>query len=157
MIVTTAVAEMYSTLETGLPEVSMGGIGILIGLLGVGLLAFWWFDEREEDDRWEDTIERVGERAESVTGGFVGAFGSLVVVAVSILATIGNELVMAIGDLAGPVSMFPALVGASLIGLLGTVGLSGIVPIEAWQFGVIVLAVLILASYGVVRRRGAAA
>lgn len=135
----------------------LAGWPIVVGLIGVGLLAFWWFDERQESDRWEDTIEKVGERAQAATGGAVGAFGSLVVVVFGVAATIGHELVMSLAELSGPVAEFPALVGGSAIGLLGTLGLSGVIPIEAWQFGVVVLALLVLASYGVFRRRGAAA
>ena len=154
---------MFTTVFNGIAiQVSALGLlltgwPIIVGLVGVGLLVFWWFDERDDGDRWEDTIEKVGERAQAATGGAVGAFGSLVVVVFGVAATIGQQLVATIGELSGPVAEFPALVGSSAIGLLGTLGLSGFVSIKAWQFGVIVLAIIVVASYGVMRRRGAAA
>lgn len=155
MILTTVFRRI--ALQTGAIDLLLTGWPVIVGLLGVGLLAFWWFDERDDNDRWEDTVERVGERAQAATGGAVGAFGSLVVVIFGIAATIGHELVMSLAELSGPVAEFPALVGGAGIGLLGTIGLSGIVPIKGWQFGVIVLVVLLLASYGVFRVRGRAA
>lgn len=106
----------------------------IVGFLGVFLVAYWTFDERDQSGSIGETIERVGERARSTTGGVFGAAGSLAVVAVSIIVTIGSELVTSSMRIVEIVGMDPVLSGGVLTGLLGTLGLSGTVNITALQF-----------------------
>jgi hypothetical protein len=115
----------------------------VIGFLTVGMLAFWWFDERDQSENLAETVERVGERARVVTGGLFGGLGSLIVVIVSIAVTIGNELVMSFTELVPFIETAPALVGQVLLGLLAMANLEGYVPLKPWQFGAIFIAVLL--------------
>ncbi len=121
-----------------------------IGLLAVGSLAYWWFDEREDSDSAAETIERVGSRAETVTGGIVGGFGSLLVVFASIGLTIGGQLAetgMMLNELLGGI---PVIVGHMLFGLLTFAGLSGAIPLSVQQLGfafVFITTIAVIARY----------
>lgn len=117
-----------------------------IGFLAVAMLAYWWFDERDQTDNIADTVERVGARAEVVTGGIVGGLGSLIVVLVSIFVTIGNELVLSLNQLAPWIQMAPAMVGQVLLGLLALANLQGYVPLKPWQFGTAFIAVVLVSG-----------
>ena len=126
-------------------------IATIIGLLAVGALALWAFEEYEEADDNVELVERVGERARVTTGGVVGGFGSLAVVVTSIMVTIGRELAMAGGELAPLLKAAPALTGEILLGVLAYLQIKGYVPLQAWQLGAIVIAVVIVtivARYG---------
>lgn len=114
-----------------------------LGFLTAGMLAFWWFDERDQSENLAETVERVGERARVVTGGLFGGLGSLIVVLVSIFVTIGNELVMSFTELVPFIETAPALVGQVLLGLLAMANLEGYVPLKPWQFGAIFIAILL--------------
>lgn len=116
----------------------------VIGFLTVGMLAFWWFDERDQTENAAETVERVGERARVVTGGLFGGLGSLIVVIISIGVTIGNELVMSLGQIAPWVMEAPAVTGQVLLGLLAMANLEGYVPLKPWQFGTVFIAVLLV-------------
>jgi Flp pilus assembly pilin Flp len=125
--------------------------GYILGFLAVGLLAYWTFDERDQTENIAETVERVGERAETVTGGLFGGLGSLIVVLVSIFVTIGNELVMSFTQLVPMLQSAPAVVGQVLLGLLALGNLEGYVPMKPWQFGAIFIAVLLatgIAKFG---------
>lgn len=115
----------------------------IIGFLAVFLLAYWTFDERDQTEAWADTIERVGERARTTTGGLVGAAGSLAIVAIAMITTIGTELVESSLRIATIIGMDPVLSGGFLTGVLGWLGIRGSLQVEAWQFGLIVVALLI--------------
>jgi len=126
-------------------------IATIIGLLAVGALALWAFEEYEEADDNVELVERVGERARVTTGGVVGGFGSLAVVVTSIMVTIGRELAMAGGELAPFIKAAPALVGQLILGLLAFLQIKGYVPLKPWQLGAIIIAILvvtIVARYG---------
>jgi len=116
-----------------------------LGFLTAGMLAFWWFDERDQTENVAETVERVGERARVVTGGLFGGLGSLIVVLVSIFVTIGNELVMSFTELVPLIETAPALVGQVLLGLLAMANMEGYVPLKPWQFGAVFIA-LVLAT-----------
>lgn len=117
--------------------------GYILGFLAVGLLAYWTFDERDQTENIAETVERVGDRAQSVTGGLFGGLGSLIVVLVSIFVTIGNELVMSFTQLVPMLQSAPAIVGQVLLGLLALGNLEGYVPLKPWQFGAIFIAILL--------------
>lgn len=115
---------------------------LVVGLGAVGMLAFWVFDELEDAADKADLVERVGGRAETVTGGVVGGFGSLVVVVISIFMTIGSELARTGGELAPLIQAAPAVAGEVVIGLLAMASMAGHVPLKPWQMGVIVFALI---------------
>jgi hypothetical protein len=117
--------------------------GYILGFLAVGLLAYWTFDERDQTESIAETVERVGYRAETVTGGLFGGLGSLIVVLVSIFVTIGNELVMSFTQLVPWIQMAPAVVGQVIIGGLALLNVEGYVPMKPWQLGAFVIAVLL--------------
>lgn len=117
--------------------------GYILGFLAVGMLAYWTFDERDQTENIAETVEAVGYRAETVTGGLFGGLGSLIVVLVSIFVTIGNELVMSFTQIVPWLQMAPAVVGQVLIGLLAMANLEGWVPLKPWQFGAIFIAILL--------------
>ena len=117
--------------------------GYILGFLAVGLLAYWTFDERDQTENIAETVERVGERAQTVTGGLFGGLGSLIVVLVSIFVTIGNELVLSFTQLVPMLQSAPAVVGQVLLGLLALGNLEGYVPLKPWQLGAIFIAVLL--------------
>ena len=118
--------------------------GYILGFLAVGMLAYWTFDERDQTENIAETVERVGDRAQSVTGGLFGGLGSLIVVLVSIFVTIGNELVLSFTQLVPMLQSAPAVVGQVLLGLLALGNLEGYVPLKPWQFGAIFIAVLLV-------------
>lgn len=117
--------------------------GYILGFLAIGLLAYWTFDERDQTENLAETVERVGERARVTTGGLFGGLGSLIVVLVSIFATIGKELVMSFSEIVPFIETAPALVGQLLLGVLAMANLEGYVPLKPWQFGAVFLAVVL--------------
>lgn len=118
---------------------------LLIGLLAVGLLVYWLLDEREDANDASDLIEGVGGRAESATGGVVGAFGSLVIVITSILLTVGRELLATTGDLGMLVEGVPVVIGHLLIGVLAWAGLTGAIQMDASTFGWVFILITVVA------------
>jgi hypothetical protein len=118
---------------------------IAVGLLAVGLLVYWTLDERRMTSSAGETIERVGARAESVTGGVVGAFGSLVVVLISIAMTVGMEVASTGGDIVPLVTSAPVVVGHTLFGLLTFLGLTGTVPLTTVELGWLFLIITAIA------------
>jgi hypothetical protein len=122
---------------------------LTIGLMAVGLVAFWTFQERQNRG---STVENVGNRADDFFGNVLGGFGSLVFVALTILTTIGANLVDLTEVLVGVVSSGPPLLLVNIAGaLLGALGLSGVVDISitAWVIGALTVTIIGLA----VRRR----
>lgn len=116
-----------------------------VGLLAMGLLAYWIFDERGETDSAAETVEKVGERADGFFGGVVGAFGSLAVVVTSIVVTLGDQIVMTIAQLDMIIGNVPVLVGHFLFGLLTFLGLGGIIPISEEMLGFAFILITIIA------------
>jgi hypothetical protein len=121
--------------------------GYVVGLFALGLIAYWWFDERTDTDDSQETVERVSERARVFTGGVVGSFGSLVIGIIAIFATIGNELIAALGPLGPLVMEFPALTGEVLLGLLALANLEGYIPLQTWQFGLMFIGFLLFTGF----------
>jgi hypothetical protein len=121
----------------------------VVGFLGVFWIAFWAFDERDQSESIGDLIERVGERSRSATGGLFGAAGSLGVVAIALISTIGTELVMSGSRIAELIATDPVLAGGVGTALLGTSAHAGLIPIKTWQLVALVGAFLI---FGVIWR-----
>lgn len=117
----------------------------LIGLGLLGLLAFWYFDERNDTDGASGTIFAVGERADNALAGVLGAASALILVVTSILSSIGVELAQTLGLLVDPIAQAPTLAGQLVTGFLSIIGLAGVVsmPLTAW---VTVFAVILLAA-----------
>lgn len=139
---------MPGVIETAI-EVAGGNLFTGIGLLALGMLAYWTFDERRDTDSAGETIERVGERADSAFGGLVGAFGSLVTVVLTILITIGNQLLM-IGVQLNDLVEAPVVIGHLIAGALAYGGFRGYFPISAAGFGygfVIITGLALFARY----------
>lgn len=131
---------------------------IAVGLFAFGLLAFWWLTERQEADDAAETVERVGQRAETVTGGLVGSFGSLMVVLASIGVTIGNELLQTGAMLNDILGGAPVLVGHLIWGGIVFLGLQGYLGgITVMQLGYAfftITVVALLLRYGSVGEAG---
>ena len=89
----------------------LGNWKYVVGFLGVFLIAYWAFDERDQTETVGETIERVAERSQSATGGVVGAAGSIAVVVIATVSTIGSELVMSGMRIANLVGTDPVLSG----------------------------------------------
>jgi len=112
---------------------------------GVRLVAFWTFQERQNRG---STVENVGNRADDFFGNVLGGFGSLVFVALTILTTIGANLVDLTEVVVGVVSSGPPLLLVNIAGaLLGALGISGVIDISitAWLIGALTVTVIGLA------------
>lgn len=118
---------------------------LALGLFAVGLLAFWVFDEREDADTPGELVEQVGERAETVTAGFLDATGSLLVVIASIGLTIGAELMGTFAALNELLGHMPFVIGHGLFILLTFAGLEGWIPMTKIHLGIGALVITIVA------------
>lgn len=117
---------------------------LLLGFGTVGVLAYWYFDEKDEDSGRSDAVVGVGERTDSVLGGLFGVLGALFVVGVSLSITIGTqlaELVVMMLDLAGA---SPLLAGQIVTSIIASLGLSGLVSMPAGHFIAIALIVIVV-------------
>lgn len=124
----------------------LGIAGYVVGFLGIFLIAYWVFDERDQSENMAETIENVGERAQTVTGGVFGAAGSLGVVAVSIVITVGNELTMSSMRIVELVSTDPVLSGGVATGLTGVAANAGLLGLSTMQLLGLVAAFLIIGT-----------
>ena len=98
-----------------LGAVSLWGLGVIFGVVGIMVLIYWALDEYRDADGIEETIEGVASRS-----------GSAIVVTASVLLTIGDQLVQVFAELAGMVDA-PVVVGHVVGGLLGLAGLQGLI------------------------------
>ena len=125
----------------------MGGVlGYVIGFLGVFLVAYWTFDERDQTEAWADTIERVGERSKTATGGVLGAATSLASVLTAIFLTIGAELTSSTMRITELIATDPVLSGGVATGLAGVSANAGWIPLKTWQLIALVAAFLIVGT-----------
>lgn len=126
-------------------EVAGGNLFTFLGLAALGLLVYWYLDERGSEQSAAATVERVGERADDFFGGLVGATGSLLTVVATIAVTIGNQLLMT-GSMLNSVVEAPALIGHVIVGALAYGGFRGYFPINATGFGwaFLILTLLVL-------------
>jgi len=133
-----------SVVETVL-EAAGGNLLTLIGLAALGLLTYWYVDERGEEQSAAATVERVGGRADDFFGGLVGATGSLLTVVATIAVTIGNQILMT-GSALNTVVEAPAVIGHVILGAIAYGGFRGYFPINATGFGwaFIILTLLVL-------------
>ncbi|WP_049934657.1 hypothetical protein [Haloplanus natans] len=125
-------------------EAAGGNLFTILGLAALGLLVYWYLDERGESA--SDTVESVGERADSFFGGAIGATGSLITVVASIAVTIGRELLMT-GSMLNQVVEAPVVIGHVIVGALAYGGFRGYFPINAAGFGWGFLIITLLALW----------
>lgn len=118
---------------------------LLVGLFTVGLLAYWVFDERDDAGSPGELVEGVGERAESVTAGFLDATSSLLIVLASIALTIGAELLQTFGALNELLGHMPWAIGYALFSVLTFAGLGGYLPLTFSQLGMACIVIAIIA------------
>lgn len=126
-----------------LGAVSLWGLGVFVGVIGVMALAYWIIDEWRDADELEEVVEGVGERS-----------GSALVVTAGVLLTIGDQLVQLAADLVGLIDA-PVVIGHVIGGVLGWLGLQGtITPREfLLAFGVVTVVALIWRA-SITRGRG---
>lgn len=123
----------------------------LIGGVPLVALLYWWYQERQETDGADETIDRVGERARVMTGNLFSATTSLVGAVLLIALTVGSELLAFADDLVMVAGADPTLAGMLSTGLLGVLGISGFWDVSPWTFGVVVLTFTVIVA--VWRRR----
>lgn len=112
-------------------------VGIGIGLLGVMLMIYWVLAARR--DVMDDEAE-----IESVTEGVGERFGAFVLATISVLITIGDQLIALVADLAGMIDS-PVVVGHMVGGALGWLGVQGTLGPEQFLigFGIVTLIALV--------------
>jgi len=94
----------------------------LVGALLTALLAYWWYEERQEAESPGETVDRVTDRAEGATGGALSGFRALVVGIASIATTVAMELLGMAADLNALLGGVPYLVGYAVYGVLSFFG-----------------------------------
>ncbi|WP_231183499.1 hypothetical protein [Haladaptatus sp. DYF46] len=125
-------------------DVLDGMLAYIVGFLAVFLLAYWTFDERDQTDTWADTVEKVGERSTTATGGLIGAAGSLALVLIALLTTIGQQLAMSGGRIVELIATDPVLSGGVATGLTGVVSNAGFVSLSTLQLlGIVALFLIV--------------
>lgn len=126
-----------------LGSVTLWGFGIIVGVLGVMILAYWILDEWRDANDATEVVEGVGERS-----------GSAIVVGTGVLLTIGDQLIQLVADLVGMIDA-PVVVGHIVGGLLGWLGLQGTISQRQFLvfFGIVTVIALIWRA-SVTRGRG---
>jgi len=126
-----------------LGSVTLWGFGVVVGVLGVMVLAYWILDEWRDADDATEVVEGVGERS-----------GSAIVVGTGVLLTIGDQLIQLVADLIGMIDA-PVVVGHIVGGLLGWLGLQGTISQSQFVvfFGIVTVIALIWRA-SVTRGRG---
>lgn len=126
-----------------LGSVTLWGFGIIVGVLGVMILAYWILDEWRDANDATEVVEGVGERS-----------GSAIVVGTGVLLTIGDQLIQLGADLVGMIDA-PVVVGHIVGGLLGWLGLQGTISQSQFLvfFGIVTVIALIWRA-SVTRGRG---
>lgn len=117
----------------------------LIGLFLTGMLAYWWFDERDERPGAKGTVVGVGNRADNALAGFMGAAAALVLVLISIVSSIGLELANTLGYLVDPIAAAPSVTGEIVISILALAGLGGVISLSLAKWVGIFAAVMVVA------------
>ncbi|MFD1634627.1 hypothetical protein ACOZ4L_02715 [Haloplanus ruber] len=115
-----------------LGAVSLWGLGVVVGVIGVATLLYWILDEWREANNATEVVERVGERS-----------GSAVVVGSGVLLTIGDQLIQLVADLVGMIDA-PVVVGHVVGGVLGWLGLQGTITTRQFVIGFVVVTVVAL-------------
>ena len=126
-----------------LGAVSLWGLGVFVGVIGVMALIYWIIDEWRDADELEDVVEGVGQRS-----------GSALVVTAGVLLTIGDQLVQLAADLVGLIDA-PVVIGHVIGGMLGWLGLQGTITAREFMlaFGVVTVVALIWRA-SITRGRG---
>lgn len=120
---------------------------LILGLLLFGGFAYLILDEWEDADAASDAVANAGERADSVTGEFLGAVGALVAGAMMIAMTIGQQIMQTASMLEPFLGQIPVLAGHLVVALLGYLSLRGVLGLTATQYGYVVVLVTIVALF----------
>jgi len=110
--------------------VSLWGLGVVFGVVGIMVLIYWTIDEYRDADGIEDAAEGLASRS-----------GSAIVVGASVLLTVGDQLVQLLAELAGLVDA-PVIVGHVVGGLLGLAGLQGLISTTEFLFAFAIVTVV---------------
>lgn len=121
-----------------------GNAMLLLGLVLVGVLAYWYYDEVADADDRSDAILNVGERTDDALGGLFGVLGALFVAGVSISVTIGSQLAELVGMIGEVFAGVPMVGGHIITAVFGALGLSGVVGVSAVQFLFIALVLIVV-------------
>lgn len=137
---------------------SIAGLSIgwewIIGGVPALLLVYWFLDEWGDADDGADAIERVGERSRGLTAGLFSGMSSLVFSLLLVGVTLGDQLIRFLDQLLMVVAMDPMASGILGVGVLGSLGLSGVWDVGPVAYLGIAAGVLVLAVLW--RRRGTA-
>jgi hypothetical protein len=114
-------------------------------LLAVVALAWAYDAYQDAEDRAEAARGFLGNARES-TGGWLNVALVGLVGVVGGIGTAGMTAAEAVGWIAGVVPDFPVLAGGVLTVSLGALGLSGVIELPWWQFGLAGLFVLLLGT-----------
>lgn len=94
----------------------------LLGALLTALLAYWWYEERQEAESPGDTVDRVTDRAEGATGGLLSGVRALLIGLLSIAVTVAMELTGLATDLNALLGGVPYFFGYVIYGVLSYFG-----------------------------------
>ncbi|WP_435065949.1 hypothetical protein [Halobaculum sp. EA56] len=119
------------------------------GLLGLGMLAYWVFDELEEAEDKAELIERTGERANQTVGDIGGSGRALLLVGGSTGAMLASELAATLALFEG----LPFLLGHLVFGILTFAGLGGYIPLTVYELGLAFVAITVTSSLALIRYR----
>ncbi|WP_435099612.1 hypothetical protein [Halarchaeum sp. P4] len=121
----------------------------LLGALLTAMLAYWWWDEREDAESAGETVDGITDRMESVTGGALSGFRALVVGLVGIGGTVAIEFMHLASDLNGLLGGVPFLVGYLLYGLLSWAGIEFGLATDTLGFAfLLILVIALMVWYG---------
>lgn len=149
-----ALAAGWLALQTGAIEALLAlGVGspTVLGLVVIGVLAWWAFDELEDDDDATDVISKTSGRAEDASRGFLNGTSALIMGIVAVGGTVGMEVfdgLLSFVDVALTVPMASAQIGTAVAGIAGAAG------VLATNEVAIIAAALLVAAF-VARRNGA--
>lgn len=115
-----------------LGAVSLWGLGVVIGVIGVVTLLYWILDEWRDANDATEVVEGVGERS-----------GSAIVVMSGVLLTIGDQLIQLVADLIGMIDA-PVVVGHVVGGILGWLGLQGTITTRQFVIGFVAVTIIAL-------------
>jgi len=120
---------------------------LILGLLLFGGFAYLILDEWQEAEAASDAVASAGERADSVTGEFLGAFGALVAGLLMIAMTIGQQIMQTASMLEPVLGQVPLLAGHLIVAVLGFLSLEGVLGLTAMEYGYAVVLVTVIALF----------
>ena len=139
-----------------LKDLASAGWGLLssnlltaFGLVGLGMIAYWVFDELEDATDKADLVERTGERANQTLGDVGGSGRALIMVGGSTGAMLASEIAATLALFEG----LPFLLGHLVFGGLTFLGLGGYIPITVYELGLAFVGVTVVSSLALIRYR----